>query len=437
MLIYSTGATSGSCWLLSKSMLNTIVRKRMPTRFQKRCPVFAWVALNQAILSAGAAAIVVALSYLLSEPAFGSIRFVSSVLAVLAFFSLPGINTLVVKDVNSIGRTGVIQAITTQLKWGLVASAVGVGIGLYYLSGNNDDLGLAFVIGGLLAPLANLYLMPGHLLAGVRKFRGKTLIDGTIIAVTFASAAAGAFFSGTISGTILAYFGSQAAITFFFLLYVVRSIPLHGTHSSADIGFGKQLTLFHVPFLLLPSIERVLVFFFLGPVALAVFVVATIPVEHTRNALRSMFQFYVLPYLTKAKGDTQILREWLRRAFFITSATAIAAAAAVQVLMPYLFAKYPEAYSLALIFLISLVPLPLYLLPLSWVSRKQTTPLKYSAISAVLINVLLFSILVPGNGMTGAIIAKIGSEFLIAGALLVFNRLNQNQLVATVDVHRS
>ncbi|TAL57540.1 MAG: hypothetical protein EPN84_13620, partial [Legionella sp.] len=165
------------------------------------------MAINQLILSAGAAAIVISISYFLPESDFGSIRFLSSILAVLAFFSLPGINTLMVRDVNLIGRKGVIQAIWAQVRWGLIASITGVAIGSYYLFSGDSDLGYAFITGGLLAPVANLYLLPGHLLAGLKKFRQKTVVDGVIIVATLLGATAGAFSTGTITGTILFYFG--------------------------------------------------------------------------------------------------------------------------------------------------------------------------------------------------------------------------------------
>lgn len=390
--------------------------------FSESHSTFTWVAINQLILSAGAAAIVISISYFLPESNFGSIRFLSSILAVLAFFSLPGINTLMVRDVESIGRKGVIQAIWAQVRWGLIASIAGVIIGTYYLFAGDSDLGYAFIIGGLLAPVANLYLLPGHLLAGLKKFRRKTVVDGVIIIATLLGATAGAFSTGTITGTIFFYFGTQATVTLLFLVHVIGQIPLSKSRVKADIEFGKQLTLFHVPFLLLPSVERILVFFFIGPIGLAIFVIATLPVEHTRNALRSLFQYYILPNLVKATITENFLYKWLQRALVITLTTMTVAAGAVLLCMPYVFPKYEEAYSLALVLLISLIPLPLYILPLSWVARKRVAPLLYYAYSGILLHVVLFIVFVPSYGIVGAVIAKIASEFLTALVLLVFHK---------------
>lgn len=379
-----------------------------------------WIGLNQVALSGGAAGLVVMLSFFLDRETFGDLRYISSILAILAFFSLPGVGTVLIKDVTQSTRQSFKHAIFSQLQWGLGSTIGGLLFFAYYVYQQNTDIAYAFLVGGLLAPIANLYLIPGQALAGFKRFKEKTVVDGIIMISIILGAGTGAILTHTVFGTILFYFGTQVAVTLFLIGYVFSLLPKESestTHKS-DIQYAKQLTFFQIPFMLLPSLERVFVFLLLGPVALAVFVVATIPAEHMKSALRNLFQFYILPHMSDGAFSKQSLRPWFVWAGGITALAVFVAGIFILLFMPILFPQYEESYMLAFVLVLGLIPLPTQVMTLSWIMAKRIDLLLPYTYMTVIIEIILLFLLVPTFGVKGAVIAKIVFEGLVAGFIV-------------------
>lgn len=383
---------------------------------------FIWVIANQIILSLGAVGIIVILSSFLDSEAFGGIRFLAAILAVFAFFSLPGMGSVIMKDTIKLTRQGLIHTILTQLRWGFGATIGGIVVCIYYFIQGNTDLAYAFLIGSMLAPFANLYLMPGLVFAGLKRFKAKTVVDFTIILCILSGAALGAWLTQSIAGTTLFYFGIQSAVTFIVLWFVLTTLPDGQSTPEegnlvTDIKYGKQLTLFQIPFVLLPSLEKVVVFLLLGPTALAVFVITTIPAEHAKNALRNLLQFYILPHIEEEKVHLNVSR-WLSIALAMTAISMIALVVFILFFLPILFPAYKQVSSFALFLILGLIPLPMQIFTLLWIALKRTKTLLIYAYVYVVIDIILFLTLSLLLDLKGAIIAKVIVEFL--GMILIW-----------------
>lgn len=385
-----------------------------------------WVIVNQIILSIGALAIVVILSFFLDPETFGGIRFLASILAVFAFFSLPGIGPLIMQDTVTLSRQRFVHTLVTQAYWGLGSTIGGIILFVIFMFRGNNDLAYAFIIGSILSPVANLYLMPGLVLAGLKRFKAKTIVDLIIMLCILSGAAFGAWLTKSIAGTIFFYFGIQSLITLISLVIVMRKLPVHDTHAAAqdqqsNIQYGKQLTLFQIPFTFLPSLEKVIIYLILGPAALAVFVIATIPTEHARNALRNVFQFYMLPHMEKEHGFYHF-KKW----FFISAGMTLVSMAALVVFilffLPILFPYYQHVSYLGLLLIFALIPLPMQVFTLSWISLRRTQALLTYSSAFVVVNAVLFFSGSLLFGLKGAIVAKIVVEFLGIILILILHK---------------
>ena len=385
-----------------------------------------WVLLNQAALSFGAAVIVVLLSWFLSRTTFGSLRYLTSVLSILTLFSLPGVMPLVLQQMPALGRKALRDALATQIRWGLAGMLGALGFAAYYWYLRETDLALGFAIAGLCAPIANLYLMPGTVLAGLRRFKQKFFVDAGILGTTAAAAAIGSYATRSIAGTMGLYFGVQAFATAFFLLRVFATLPEESAPAQmppeVDLRYAKRLTVFQSALTLLPAFEKIAVFLLLGPAALALFVVAALPMEHVRSAFRSLAQFFVMPHLAEAEEGSSARRQLFLLAGGIALAGMAVAVVFVFFGMPFLFPKYELAVPLAGLLSLSLVSLVTYVFVLEFIERRRVYALfGYLALLAVLSLGFIF-VGATHAGVRGVVWAKVAAELASAVALILIHR---------------
>lgn len=384
--------------------------------------------LNQAILSLGAVLVVVSLSNLLTAEVFGKTRFLASVLAIAAFFSLPGIGAVILQQASIYSRAGFMAAIVTQLRWGIGATVGAFFFALIFYFNNDYDLAVAFMVSGLLAPVANLYLMPGLALAGLKRSKEKLWYDSIAMTAIVLGATLGATLTGTVAGTMIWYFGFQTLATVGLLYLAFGKLPIssNGIDTlSRDAKYGKQLTLFQLPFTLLPALEKALVFLLLGPVALAIYVVVTLPIEHLRAAWRNFLQFSALPQLSELEEHVDLLKYWLYVAIFMSAGVALSVVLFGWLVLPFLFSDYLEAQPL--IYLSSLLAffLPVQVYVLSMIARREVNRLYIYAAASVFIDVLVLVFLTTLFGLYGAVFAK-----LLAGlfSAIIVSILSRSQM---------
>lgn len=384
---------------------------------------FFWAIVNQFALSGGAFFVVLVLSRFLGYEAFGGIRFLAATLAISAFFSLPGISYVLMQGGERLTSRDALRMLKAQVRWGSGAVAIGIAFFFYYLRAGNTDLAYGFLISSFFAPFANLYLMPGFILAAQKRFKAKALVDGITMAAIVVGAGYGAWATRTIAGTALYYFGVQTVATMCMLWFAMRSLPASAParpDATRDIRYGTQLTLFQLPFTLLPSLEKVLVFFLLGPANLAFFIIAVLPVEHAKNALRSLFQFYIFPHMERRHARDAFAR-WVRLAVALVAFAMLVTILFIVVAFPFFFPHYTSVFPFVLALMIALVPLPAQVLTLSWIASKSVDRLRAFAYAITVADLALFVALGAWGGLAGVVAAKIAMEFFSAALIVLLH----------------
>ena len=383
--------------------------------------------LNQAVLSLGAVAVVVVLSNLLSTEVFGKTRFLASVLAIAAFFSLPGLGPVILSRMSTYSQDEFKHSLLTQLRWGAGASIGAFFFGIIFYLQHDYDLAWGFFLSGMLAPLANLYLIPGLALAGLKRFKEKFWYDTVVLGAIIAGATFGAWHVGTVAGTMIWYFSFQSIATLILLWLVMRRLPkeVSGSEvSGLDTVYGKQLTLFQLPFTLLPALEKALVFFLLGPIALAVYVVITLPIEHARGAFRSFLQFSALPHLTRDDERSQQLRNWFYISILVSVGIVLAVCLFAYALLPILFSDYLEAQPLIYLSSLAALFLPAQVYVLGFIAKRSVNRLFSYATASFVSDVLFLVFLTTLFGLLGAVLAKVLTSLMSSIIVLVLNRTN-------------
>lgn len=386
--------------------------------------------LNQAVLSLGAVAVIVVLSNLLSVEVFGKTRFLASVLAIAAFFSLPGLGPVFLQRMSLYSRAGFKQALLTQLRWGLGAGFIALFFSIIFYLRHDNDLAAAFLFSGLLSPLANLYLMPGLALAGLKLYKEKFWCDTVAIGAIVIGATLGASMTGTVAGTMLWYFGFQATTTIVLLWLVMRRLPAVAPSPESpdlDARYAKQLTIYQIPFTLLPALEKALVFLLLGPAALALYAIITLPLEHARGAFRNLLQFSALPHFAEVNENNVEFRRWLYLSGIMSLAIVAGVCLFAYAILPVLFGGYLEARPLIYLGSAAALFLPAQVYVLRFIAARAVSRLFSYAVVSFVSDVLFLVLLATLFGLLGAVVAKVLTSFLSAVIVLVLDRSNKLQ----------
>lgn len=382
--------------------------------------------VNQVVLSVGAVLVVFVLSYFLSVETFGKTRFLASILAIVSFFSLPGIGTVFLQKMGIYSQVSFKRAILTQLRWGIGVTVASIFFGAVFYFRNDFDLAIAFLLVGVLSPIANLYLMPGLALAGLKRFKEKLIYDTLAITAIVIGATSGAFMTGTVAGTMVWYFGFQTVVTVILLWSVYQRLPIAEedlVSTSGDDTYGKQLTLFQIPFTLLPALEKAFVFLLLGPEALALYVIVTLPLEHSRGTFRNFLQFSALPHFKKSSQDSGEIRHWLYVSGFVSVGIIAVVCVFAYAIVPVFFKDYVEVQSLIYLSSLAAVFLPAQVYVLILITKRAVKKLFFYAGATFVSDVLLLVLLASYFGLVGAIVAKILAGFVGAVLVVIIKRI--------------
>lgn len=397
------------------------------------------VLCNQALLSIGALSIIVILAQYTPPETFGEIRYLVAILTIFSFLSLPGVSLVINHQAALMTRTDLITLVHTQFSWGFIALIGSFLVAGFHMMQGDTLLAQAFIVGGVLCPIANLYLVPGTVLAGMRRFGLKVVIDTVIIISTLTGVVIGTIMFGSALAIVFWYYAMQALATLAALWIVFRLLRNNkkekGTSALPEyLLSGRQLTYLQVPFSLLPAIEKALVFLILGPVALATFVIAALPVEHFKVAFRNLTQFYMLPHLSGKNVGALI--HWFAISAFILALGIIGLVACIVYIMPFLFPDFDGIRHLALLFILCLLPLPVHVITIHWIAERHIIRLSRYTSIAIVSNIIsiVFGALV--FGLPGAIMGKIFNEVCIAAGLLYLDqRQREKSTQVTKMIH--
>ena len=129
-----------------------------------------WVFVGQAATSLSAFIVMVVLANLVDKETYGEYRYIISAIALLAIFTLPGLDTALTQS-TARGFEGQLHtAVHTKIRWGLVATVIAWTMGGYYAYQGNNGLALSFAVVGTLMPVYGAYFTYFFFLQGKQRF---------------------------------------------------------------------------------------------------------------------------------------------------------------------------------------------------------------------------------------------------------------------------
>lgn len=365
-----------------------------------------WTGFSVIAMTATSLIVTIVYAHFLPKDVYGIYRYILSVVTILSIATLPGVNTAFIQSIARGQFESLSAALRLKFTWGIWASFGAMVIALYYALQGNQAYALMFMISAVALPIVESLTVYDSILQGKHDFRTSAIYGFVVSFITSASLIFAALVKPSAPMLVAVYFASQ---------FIARLIVFRWTRSRyKDIlpiiskemtTYGKHLTVMKILAVISDQLDKILVYHYLGPVQLAIYSFATIPVDKLKGLFRSI-ALVLLPHYSRTDRKHVALG---RSTLMFTMALTVATLAYI-VAAPHLFALLFPAYEESLPYTWLYAP---SLILASWVPNIFLTA--YSAIrekyilSAALSTIKIVLLLVGGYfyGIVGIICAML------------------------------
>ena len=392
-----------------------------------------WIIIDKIISIVTSFLLALAWANWIDKNTYGNYQYILSVVGIISIFSLPEMGKAVTQAIARGYEGAFLRGFKTKLKWGTLTSLSALCIAGYYWLSGNENLPLAFLIIALLMPLFKALIVYIDFLTGKKRFDIQTKYNATTqiiaaIIMIFALFVVKSFLSETPNAIILlllvsTYFVSRTFLRFFFFLRTKTKFKPNRQEDPKTVPFGKHLTLTGIIDIAANRLDAILLFHFLGATELAIYFFATL-IPKQINAFIADTNVLALPKFSvrsRALIKKNILKKICYFIIFISLIVLVYVALAPFIYNTF-FPKYSDAIPYTKLYALSLIPLCFSIIGVALRAKMMTKQIYQIRISASLIRVGLFFILIPLYGTWGAVLGILGTRIAHAFLFLLFLR---------------
>ena len=315
-----------------------------------------WLIVEQIVSSITSFILVIIFARFLDQSTFGNYNYVHSILGILTIISLPGINSVLSQSIAKGYDSTIFLALKTKIKWSLIVSALALMFGFYYFINSNSELGNTFLFMALFFPIfISAYVYDAYL-KGKALFKTFAVFESAYQLIHVLAIAITIFFSKNLAVIFFVYFLTISVSRLFFLKLTLNLYPSNNKIDSKAINYGKHQSLINALGTLASYLDKIIVFYFLGPVNLAIYAFATIPIDKFIT-ISDKISSLALPKFSKTslgKINEILINRIFQLMIFGISMTLVYYIAA-PTLFKVLFPKYLDSIHLSQLYSVCLI----------------------------------------------------------------------------------
>lgn len=387
-----------------------------------------WMVLKYMIGIVAGLVTTVAFANLVDPTTYGTYQFVISVGSVIGVLTLSGMGLAINRAVAQ-GRDGAFRyGVQTKLKWSIGITLVAGVLALYYFLNGNNILAISILLAGALQPIILSFREYENYLGGKLLFKEDSLIEIIRKLFPFLLLLSVLFYSNNVIVLIATYYLSNALSYLAGYWYVIwKHRPPYKDDSEA-LHFSKHLSGMTAIATIGAQADKVLLWYFIGPVAVATFTIAQFATRYAGGILETVTTIALPKFAVR---DLKTLQKTLPRKVLIFTGLMMFVTICYILLAPFvfniLFPNYPEAILLTQALALSLLFLPRNLYYKALVAHTQTRSLYYATTIVPVSKICLLVIFLPMHGIWGAVYALLVSEFLAAALYFSLFKKKRNQ----------
>lgn len=396
-----------------------------------------WLMLAQVIASLSAFCVTYVLANFVNESVVGYYRFVLAFYAVFATLALFGMNSALIQSVAT-GKSGTyFFALKRKIKWGGVGTIGFIFTASYYYFEGNTELATALLLAGALLPWFEAYSLYSAYLNGLSRFKLSSLslsFDRSLSALVIVLVS---WLNPQLIALVAAYFISHTVIAYGLHLYTIKKVPPNLDVDEGLMKFSEHLTWMSILSIISGQLDKFVLFWFFGPVALASFWVASVlPQEMSR--VTSLVTSALFPRTVKTPLNE--LMPIIKKVFWLTVCAGLLISLIYYLLATWIFSLFLPAYmeavnwSVCLMLALSLVP-HLFVWNI-FTAKKMLKELYYYNLGEPILTIFLYLIFVPAFGVWGLVYAfLLKSLILNLIALVVLYHYLPKKLKSNYEIY--
>ena len=370
-----------------------------------------WISFSKVAASLSAFVLAIAYANLLPVETYATYKYIFSIAGLLSIPTLTGINTTLVRSVTMGFEGNYKLSFNTKLRWGTLSTLAGLFVAGYYFFMGNQVLALGFLIASIFVPLIQIASLYTYYLQGKKLFKKASLLNtltSLLIAILIIIVI---FNTQNILTIILSYYIGTFIIYSLLSYYTFRKNKLNKNKDLGSIKLGKHLSVMNILSTIAAQIDKILMWHLLGPIQLAIYSFATIPVEQIRNFLKSSQQL-ALPKLVN--HDINEIKKTLPAKMFKFAIVILPIVVIYYLASPWLFKiffpEYINSINYSQIFSISLILFPFSLVNSALTAKANKKSLYIINTITPIIKIISMAIFIPIWGIMGAIYGFIFSK---------------------------
>ena len=359
--------------------------------------------------------ITIVLANYVPKDILGTYQFILAIASILAVCTLSGMNTAIVRAVAQ-GKDGVYRfGALVKLKWSIAIFLLSSSISIYYYINDDQTLALAFLIVGVTTPFIESFKLYEEYLRGKEAFKETVTLGFWRKPIPLLAIGITALLTDNLLLLISAYFFSHA-IAYGVVFFQVNRTFTPGYEADADsLKLSKHLSLITIASQFAGNIDKIFIWHFLGPVAVASFTIAQITSRYA-SGIFSTVASIALPKISRQDFRT-LQRTLPRKVGLFTMAMIVLAlvyCGMVPLVFRIIFPEYPESIVIAQLLSILFVLSPSKVFSQALIAHDLLKAQYIITFTNPIIFGILLLVLTPGYGLLGATIAVISVSTLTA-----------------------
>lgn len=370
-----------------------------------------WLATGQAVqMVLGFTSAVVFANYLPQE-LYGNFRYILSVTAIIASFSLSGVGTAI-SGAASRGNDGPLsEGFRATLVWSWITVLAGATGGIYYLTQGNTLLGVAMFMAGAANPLIVASSVFDSLFEGKKIFRERAIYSVIRNMIPMIAVMLSVIATDNLI-VILAVYFSFNALTAYALYrrvhayYVANTTPEHGA-----MRFGFHISVMNFIGALAQNIDKILLFQTIGGTPLALFSFAQSPLTYLQTGF-PMLKALMFPKFAGQK-ISQIRAGAMRKVLqlaVLSICIVVAYIAVAPLFFKTFFPLYIGAIPYSQVLVLTMLSTPTIVFAQTLLAHKRQNELYILKVISLIAKVSLLVFLIPFWGIWGAITATLATK---------------------------
>jgi len=257
-----------------------------------------WLSLGQGFRMLSGLILLVGFANLLPKETYGTYQFVMAAAGILSALTLSGMGSAITRSTAQ-GNPGALRyGVRTKLLWSIGIPIVAGIISLYYFLNDNSVLALSFLIVGAFSPFLESFRLYRFYLRGKQHFKESELLGFQRQLIPLVTMLVALFLTSNPVTLLAVYFMSHTLALGTVYLQVVYKYRLPITKDAEMLSLSKHSSFLNLIGMVASNLDKLLIFYFLGPVITAAYVLAQTPTTHLRKIMAVLTEM-TIPKLSK------------------------------------------------------------------------------------------------------------------------------------------